>query len=203
VLVPCSSTPGEKVIARHGTPQDRENSQPHHLLAGIRPLSSKSRIREAVEGYHNLSDAAFERTFERRQGRVALPSGCPDRGRQLRPTTSTMNLATASCPRSSPCRRSTWTPRKPLSSESPPASGGTRAWPSPPECAISKLRAAGVEPDAVATCFPGAVGTGVRARIRGAVECGAGPARVGFTYRDGSPRTLEPGALTSYKGVGM
>ena len=25
----------------------------------------KSRIREAVEGYHNLSDAAFERTFER------------------------------------------------------------------------------------------------------------------------------------------
>jgi lipopolysaccharide/colanic/teichoic acid biosynthesis glycosyltransferase len=26
---------------------------------------SKSRIREAVEGYHDLSDAAFERTFER------------------------------------------------------------------------------------------------------------------------------------------
>ena len=25
----------------------------------------KSRIREAVEGYHHLSDAAFERTFER------------------------------------------------------------------------------------------------------------------------------------------
>src|SRR5215216_3662680 len=25
----------------------------------------KSRIREAVEGYHDLSDAAFERTFER------------------------------------------------------------------------------------------------------------------------------------------
>ena len=34
------------------------------LLVSDRYLP-KSRIREAVEGYHNLSDAAFERTFER------------------------------------------------------------------------------------------------------------------------------------------
>ena len=33
------------------------------LLA--RRFIEKSRIREVVEGYHNLSDAAFERTFER------------------------------------------------------------------------------------------------------------------------------------------
>ena len=34
------------------------------LLVSDRYLP-KSRIREAVEGYHDLSDAAFERTFER------------------------------------------------------------------------------------------------------------------------------------------
>ena len=43
----------------------KRSFQPHHLLTGIGRYLPKSRIREAVEGYHNLSDAAFERTFER------------------------------------------------------------------------------------------------------------------------------------------
>ena len=34
------------------------------LLVADRYLT-KDRIREAVEGYHDLSDSAFERTFER------------------------------------------------------------------------------------------------------------------------------------------
>ena len=42
----------------------------------------KSRIREAVEGYHDLSDAAFERTFERT--RTSCDRWCTDRSRQLR-----------------------------------------------------------------------------------------------------------------------
>ena len=43
---------------------ERIHNLPNCLLVSGRYLP-KSRIREAVEGYHNLSDAAFERTFER------------------------------------------------------------------------------------------------------------------------------------------
>ena len=52
------------------------------LLVSDRYLP-KSRIREAVEGYHDLSDAAFERTFERDKDELRGARGA-DRGRQLR-----------------------------------------------------------------------------------------------------------------------
>ena len=48
----------------HDNPQERILNLTICLLVSGRYLP-KSRIREAVEGYHDLSDAAFERTFER------------------------------------------------------------------------------------------------------------------------------------------
>ena len=97
------------------------------LLVSDRYLP-KSRIREAVEGYHNLSDAAFERTFERDKDElralgVPIEVGSFDaffddeQGYRIRRRTSS-------------CRRSTWMPRRPRSSASPPGSGSTPAWPS-------------------------------------------------------------------------
>src|SRR5918911_1410140 len=47
------------------------------LLVSDRYLP-KSRIREAVEGYHDLSDAAFERTFERDKAELRAAGVEPD-----------------------------------------------------------------------------------------------------------------------------
>ena len=47
------------------------------LLVSDRYLP-KSRIREAVEGYHNLSDAAFERTSERDKDELRALEIAPD-----------------------------------------------------------------------------------------------------------------------------
>jgi proteasome accessory factor B len=68
----------------------------------------KSRIREAVEGYHNLSDAAFERTFERDKDELRS-LGVPIEVGSFDP----MSRATGSVPQNFHCRRSIWTPRKP------------------------------------------------------------------------------------------
>ncbi len=89
----------------------------------------KSRIREAVEGYHDLSDAAFERTFERDKDELrslGVPievgsfdpffddeAGLPDPAVGVR--------AAADRPGRRGGRR--W-------SGSPPGSGSTPAWPS-------------------------------------------------------------------------
>ena len=154
----------------------------------------KSRIREAVEGYHNLSDAAFERTFER--DKDELRWGCRSRS-----AASTRSLMTSpgigSCPRSLHYRPSTWTLRKPPSWELPRESGGTRAWPRrqgapSPSCV---RRAWNRMPRSL---LPWSHPFGHRSR---ALRCCAVlDARVSFTYRDGNPRTLEPWGLTSFKG---
>ena len=88
----------------------------------------KSRIREAVEGYHDLSDAAFERTFERDKDELRA-LGVPIEVGSFDPS-STTSRATGSGPASSSCRPSTSTPRRPPWSGSPPGSGSTPAWPS-------------------------------------------------------------------------
>jgi proteasome accessory factor B len=66
--------------------------------------------------------------------------------------------------------------------------------------AIAKLRAAGVEPDAsqLASLEPSVQASepGFDVLWNAVLD----RARVSFTYRDGSPRTLEPWGLTSYKG---
>jgi proteasome accessory factor B len=158
----------------------------------------KSRIREAVEGYHNLSDAAFERTFERdkdelRSLGVPIEVGSFDPlfddepGYRIPPSEFSL-------------------PPIDLDAEEAAVVGvAARVWKhasmaEATRSAISKLRAAGVEPDAsqLASLEPS-----VQASEPGfdvlwnAVLDRAG---VSFTYRDGTPRTLEPWGLTSYKG---
>src|SRR5215216_3396249 len=88
----------------------------------------KSRIREAVEGYHDLSDAAFERTFERDKDELRSLGVPIEVGSLI--LSSTMSRVTGSCRASSSCRRSTWTLRRRLWSASRPGSGSTPAWPS-------------------------------------------------------------------------
>ena len=66
--------------------------------------------------------------------------------------------------------------------------------------AIAKLRAAGVEPDAsqLASLEPSVQASepGFEVLWNAVLD----RARVSFTYRDGSPRTLEPWGLTSFQG---
>ena len=112
----------------------------------------KSRIREAVEGYHNLSDAAFERTFERdkdelRSLGVPIEVGSFDPLFDDEPgwiLSSELHY-----------RRSTWMPKKPPWWELQHASGGAsmaestsaiancapRAWNRMPRLPLWSLRA--------------------------------------------------------------
>jgi proteasome accessory factor B len=158
----------------------------------------KSRIREAVEGYHDLSDAAFERTFERdkdelRSLGVPIEVGSFDPlfddepGYRILPSEFEL-------------------PPIDLDAEEAAAVGvAARVWQhasmaESTTSAIAKLRAAGVEPDASAL---GALEPSVQA-----TEPAFEPLwhavlhriRVSFTYRDGARRTLEPWGMTSAKG---
>ena len=159
----------------------------------------KSRIREAVEGYHNLSDAAFERTFERdkdelRSLGVPIEVGSFDPlfddepGYRIRPSEFSLSPID-------------------LDAEEAAVVGvAARVWKhasmaEATRSAISKLRAAGVEPDAsqLASLEPSVQASepGFDVLWNAVLD----RARVSFTYRDGTtPRTLEPWGLTSYKG---
>jgi proteasome accessory factor B len=158
----------------------------------------KSRIREAVEGYHNLSDAAFERTFERdkdelRSLGVPIEVGSFDPLFDDEPGYRILSSEFA-------------LPTIDLDAEEAAVVGvAARVWrhasmAESTRSAIAKLRAAGVEPDAsqLASLEPS-----VRASEPGFEllwNAVLDRARVSFTYRDGSPRTLEPWGLTSFKG---
>jgi proteasome accessory factor B len=158
----------------------------------------KSRIREAVEGYHNLSDAAFERTFERdkdelRSLGVPIEVGSFDPlfddepGYRIRSSEFAL-------------------PPIDLDAEEAAVVGvAARVWrhasmAEATRSALSKLRAAGVEPDAgqLASLEPSVQASepGFEVLWNAVLD----RTRVSFTYRDGSPRTLEPWGLTSYKG---
>jgi proteasome accessory factor B len=158
----------------------------------------KSRIREAVEGYHNLSDAAFERTFERdkdelRSLGVPIEVGSFDplfddeQGYRIRSSEFAL-------------------PPIDLDAEEAAVVGvAARVWrhasmAESTRSAISKLRAAGVEPDAsqLASLEPSVQASepGFEVLWNAVLD----RARVSFTYRDGSPRAVEPWGLTSYKG---
>jgi proteasome accessory factor B len=167
------------------------------LLVSGRYLS-KSRIREAVEGYHNLSDGAFERTFERDKDELRA-LGVPievgsydplfDDEPGYRILASEFEL-----------------PPIDLDAEEASVVGvAARVWQhasmaESTTSAISKLRAAGIEPDAsqLASLEPSVqasepafepLWTAVIQRTR-----------VSFTYRDGDIRTLEPWGMTASKG---
>jgi len=158
----------------------------------------KSRIREAVEGYHNLSDAAFERTFERDKDElralgVPIEVGSFDPLFDDEPGYRILSSEFA-------------LPAIDLDAEEAAVVGvAARVWrhasmAESTRSAIAKLRAAGVEPDAsqLASLEPS-----VRASEPGFEvlwNAVLDRARVSFVYRDGSPRTLEPWGLTSFKG---
>jgi proteasome accessory factor B len=158
----------------------------------------RTRIRELVEGYHGLSDAAFERTFERDKDELRA-LGVPievggydplfedEAGYRILPSEFSL-------------------PPIELDAEEASVVGvAARVWQhasmaESTQSAMTKLRAAGVEPDpsALAALEPSVQAT----------EPAFGPlwnavlerVRVRFTYRDGSLRTLEPWGLTSRRG---
>ncbi|SER26442.1 helix-turn-helix transcriptional regulator [Microlunatus flavus] len=158
----------------------------------------KSRIRELVEGYHGLTDAAFERTFERDKDELRA-LGVPievggfdplfedEAGYRILPSEFSL-------------------PPIELDAEEASVVGvAARVWQhasmaESTQSAMAKLRAAGVEPDpsALAALEPSVQAT----------EAAFGPlwtavlerVRVRFTYRDQSVRTLEPWGMTSRRG---
>ena len=167
------------------------------LLVSDRYLS-KGRIREAVEGYHDLSDAAFERTFERdkdelRSLGVPIEVGSFDAffddepGYRIRPSEFQL-------------------PAIDLDAEEASVVGvAARVWQHAGMAestlsALAKLRAAGVEPD---TAQLSALAPSVQASepaFEPLWNAVLDRTRVSFTYREGERRTLEPRGLTASKG---
>jgi proteasome accessory factor B len=158
----------------------------------------KSKIREAVEGYHDLSDAAFERTFERDKDElrglgVPIEVGSFDPlfddepGYRILPGEFEL-------------------PPIDLDAEEASAVGvAARVWQhaSMAEAtmnALAKLRAAGVEPDTaqLASLEPSVQASEPSFELLWNAVLDR--SRVSFTYRDGSRRTLEPWGMTASKG---
>ena len=167
------------------------------LLVSGRYLS-KSRIREAVEGYHDLTDAAFERTFERDKDELRT-LGVPievgnydplfDDEPGYRILSAEFEL-----------------PAIELDAEEASVVGvAARVWQHASMAestmsAIAKLRAAGVEPDTsqLASLEPSVQVT--EAAFEPLWNAVLDRTRMTFTYRDGRVRTLEPWGLTASKG---
>lgn len=158
----------------------------------------KSQIREAVEGYHELSDAAFERTFERDKDELRAlgvpievgsfdPVFDDELGYRIKPSEFEL-------------------PSVELSADEAAVVGvAARVWQhasvaESTRSALAKLRAAGVEPD---TSQLAALEPSVQAR-EDAFEplwtAVLDRVRVSFTYRRGEKRTLEPWGMTASKG---
>lgn len=158
----------------------------------------RSRIREAVEGYHDLSDAAFERTFERDKDELRAlgvpievgsfdPLFDDEPGYRILPGEFEL-------------------PPIDLDAEEASVVGvAARVWQHASMAdstmsAIAKLRAAGVEPDAsqLAALEPSVQAS--EPAFEPLWNAVLERCRVSFTYRDGSHRTLEPWGLTASKG---
>ncbi len=167
------------------------------LLVSGRYLS-KSRIRDAVEGYHGLNDAAFERTFERDKDElrtlgVPIEVGSYDALFEDEPGYRIRSSEFA-------------LPPIELDADEAAAIGvAARVWQhagmaESTMSAMAKLRAAGIEPD---TSQLGALQPSVQASepaFEPLWTAVLDRARVVFTYREGAKRTLEPWGLTSWKG---
>jgi len=158
----------------------------------------KSQIREAVEGYHDLSDTAFERTFERDKDELRA-LGVPievgsfdaffDDEPGYRIKASEFEL-----------------PPVELDADEAAVVGvAARVWQhasvaESTQSALAKLRAAGVEPD---TSQLAALEPSVQAREEAFEPLWTAVldrVRVSFTYRRGERRTLEPWGMTASKG---
>ncbi len=158
----------------------------------------KSRIREAVEAYHDLSDAAFERTFERDKDELRS-LGVPIEVGSFDPL-----FDDEPGYRISPAEFEL--PPIELDADEAAVVGvAARVWQhasmaESTRSALSKLRAAGVEPDAsqLASLEPSVQAT--EAAFEPLWTAVLERARVSFSYREGVRRTLEPWGMTSSKG---
>lgn len=167
------------------------------LLVSGRYLT-KGQIREAVEGYHELSDAAFERTFERDKDELRAlgvpievgsfdPLFDDEPGYRIKPSEFEL-------------------PSVELSADEAAVVGvAARVWQhasvaESTRSALAKLRAVGVEPD---TSQLAALEPSVQAREEAFEPLWTAVldrVRVSFTYRGGEKRTLEPWGMTASKG---
>lgn len=158
----------------------------------------KSRIREAVEGYHELSDAAFERTFERDKDELRAlgvpievgsfdPLFDDEAGYRILPSEFEL-------------------PAIDLDAEEASVVGvAARVWQHASMAestlsAIAKLRAAGVEPDTsqLASLEPSVSAT--EPAFETLWTSVLDRTRVTFGYREGARRTLEPWGVTASRG---
>ncbi len=158
----------------------------------------RERIREAIEGYSGLSDAAFERTFERdkdelRDLGVPIETGSNDaffddeQGYRIRRTDFEL-------------------PSIALDADEAAVVGvAARAWRQASMnnstlSALAKLRAAGVDPDTsrLTSLEPSVAANEPAFEIL--VDAMQDRVRVQFSYREADVRTLEPWGMTSSKG---
>ena len=158
----------------------------------------KSRIRQIVEGYHDLSDQAFERTFERDKDELRR-LGIPLQVGSFDPLFDDE-------PGYRIVRSDFELPPIELDAEEAAVVGvAARAWrhasvAESTHSALAKLRAAGIEPD---TSQLAALEPNVSANepaFEPLWHAVLDRVRVSFTYRGGATRTLEPWGLTSNKG---
>jgi proteasome accessory factor B len=158
----------------------------------------KSRIREAVEGYHDLSDAAFERTFERDKDELRS-LGVPIEVGSFDPL-----FDDEPGYRISP-KEFELPPIELDADEASVVGVAARVWQhasmaESTRSALAKLRAAGVEPDTsqLASLEPSVQAS--EPAFEPLWNAVLDRARVSFTYRDSARRTLEPWGMTAAKG---
>lgn len=167
-------------------------------LLVTRQFLPKSRIREIVEGYHDLSDAAFERTFERDKDELrALGIGVQ---------VGSFDSYFEDEPGYRIERSDFELPPIELDAEEAAVVGvAARAWQhaglaESTRSALAKLRAAGVEPDTsqLAGLEPSVSATepAFEPLWRAVLD----RIQVSFVYRGGETRRLEPWGLTSFHG---
>lgn len=167
-------------------------------LLVTRTFLPKSRIREIVDGYHDLSDQAFERTFERdkeelRKLGIPLQVGSYDPLFDDEPGYRIERSAFE-------------LPSIELDAEEAAVVGvAARSWQhtavaESTRSALAKLRAAGIDPDTsrLASLEPSVSAN--EPAFEPLWHAVLDRARVSFTYRGGETRTLEPWGMTSNKG---
>jgi proteasome accessory factor B len=167
-------------------------------LLVTRTFLPKSRIREIVEGYHDLSDQAFERTFERDKEELRR-LGIPLQVGSFDP------LFTDE-PGYRIERSDFELPPIELDAEEAAVVGvAARSWrhasvAESTRSALAKLRAAGIEPDGAGLASLEPNVSANEPAFEPLWHAVLERVRVSFGYRDGAIRTLEPWGLTSNKG---
>ncbi len=167
-------------------------------LLATRSYLTRERIRQAVEGYHDLSDAAFERTFERDKDELRAMGVPVETGTNDRYFDDEVGYRIA--------RGSFELPPVSFTPDELSALGAaTRVWheasaASATASALAKLRAAGVEPDLnrLAAIEPSITADEPAFDLIWSATLER--RRVGFEYRGGRRRDVEPWSVTWRKG---